>query len=62
MKDYHAAILAHDGAMLSGLFLPDANLWPNVLTMPDVFQVDDRGAVDVAMPDQWPDGPLLINR
>ncbi len=32
MKEYHAAILAHDGTTLSGLFLPDANLWLNVLT------------------------------
>lgn len=32
IKRYHAAILAHDGAALSGLFLPDANLWLNVLT------------------------------
>ena len=32
MKQYHAAILAHDGTTLSGLFLPDANLWLNVLT------------------------------
>jgi hypothetical protein len=32
MKRYHAAILAHDGTTLSGLFLPDANLWLNVLT------------------------------
>ena len=32
MKDYHAAILAHDGTALAGLFLPDANLWLNVLT------------------------------
>jgi hypothetical protein len=32
MNQYHAAILAHDGAALSGLFLPDANLWLNVLT------------------------------
>ncbi len=32
MKQYHAAILAHDGTALSGLFLPDANLWLNVLT------------------------------
>lgn len=31
MKQYHAAILAHDGTALSGLFLPDANLWLNVL-------------------------------
>jgi ketosteroid isomerase-like protein len=32
MKRYHAAILAHDGTALAGLFLPDANLWLNVLT------------------------------
>lgn len=32
MKQYHAAILAHDGTALAGLFLPDANLWRNVLT------------------------------
>jgi hypothetical protein len=32
MKQYHAAIVAHDGTTLSGLFLPDANLWLNVLT------------------------------
>ena len=32
MKQYHAAILAHDGTKLSSLFLPDANLWLNVLT------------------------------
>lgn len=32
MKQYHAAILAHDGNTLAGLFLPDANLWLNVLT------------------------------
>jgi len=32
MKQYHAAILAHDGTTLSGLFLPDANLWLSVLT------------------------------
>jgi ketosteroid isomerase-like protein len=32
MLKYHAAILAHDGTALSDLFLPDANLWLNVLT------------------------------
>ena len=32
MKQYHAEILAHDGTALSGLFLPDANVWLNVLT------------------------------
>ena len=32
MKQYHAAILAHDGNALASLFMPDANLWLNVLT------------------------------
>lgn len=32
MSQYHSAILAHDGTALSRLFLPDANLWLNVLT------------------------------
>jgi ketosteroid isomerase-like protein len=32
MNQYHAAIRAHDGTALSSLFLPDANLWLNVLT------------------------------
>lgn len=32
MNRYHAAIQAHDGAAFSNLFLPDANLWLNVLT------------------------------
>lgn len=31
MKRYHTAILAHDGNALATLFLPDANLWLNVL-------------------------------
>jgi hypothetical protein len=32
MNQYHSAILAHDGTALTGLFLPNANLWLNVLT------------------------------
>ena len=32
MKQYHEAVVSHDGTTLSGLFLPDANLWVNVLT------------------------------
>lgn len=32
MNQYHAAILAHDGNALAGLFLPEANLRLNVLT------------------------------
>jgi len=32
MNKYHSAILAHDGTALTGLFLPNANLWLNVLT------------------------------
>lgn len=32
MKQYHEAVVTHNGAALSGMFLPDANLWLNVLT------------------------------
>ena len=32
MKQYHEAVVTHDGTALSGLFLPDANIWLNVLT------------------------------
>ena len=32
MDQFHNAVVAHDGAALSGLFLPDANIWLNVLT------------------------------
>jgi ketosteroid isomerase-like protein len=32
MKQFHDAVVAHDGATLYGLFLPDANIWLNVLT------------------------------
>ena len=32
MKQFHDAVVAHGGATLSGLFLPDANIWLNVLT------------------------------
>jgi hypothetical protein len=31
MKQFHDAVVTHDGAALSGLFLPDANIWLNVL-------------------------------
>ena len=32
MKQFHEAVVTHDGATLSSLFLPDANLWLNVLS------------------------------
>ncbi len=32
MKQYHEAVVTHDGTALAGLFLPDANIWLNVLT------------------------------
>lgn len=44
MKQYHAAILAHDGTALSGLFLPDANLWLNVLTDSAYAQAQAKSA------------------
>jgi ketosteroid isomerase-like protein len=43
MKQYHAAILAHDGTALSGLFLPDANLL-NVLTDSTYAQAQAKAA------------------
>ena len=44
MKQYRAAILAHDGATLSGLFLADANLWLNVLTDSAYAQAQAKSA------------------
>jgi hypothetical protein len=32
MNSFHEALISHDGARLSNLFLPDASLWLNVLT------------------------------
>src|SRR4029077_9756056 len=32
LKQFHDAVVTHDGATLSGLFLPDASLWLNVLS------------------------------
>lgn len=32
MTQFHDAVVGHDGATLSTLFLPDANIWLNVLT------------------------------
>ena len=32
ITQFHDAVVAHDGAALSSLFLPDANIWLNVLT------------------------------
>jgi ketosteroid isomerase-like protein len=32
MKQYHEAVVTHNGAALSALFLHDANIWLNVLT------------------------------
>ncbi len=32
MNQYHEAVVMHNGAALSGLFLPEANIWLNVLT------------------------------
>ena len=44
MKQYHAAILAHDGTTLAGLFLPYANLWLNVLTDSAYAQAQAKSA------------------
>jgi hypothetical protein len=32
MEEFHHAVVTHDGSTLAGLFLPDANIWLNVLT------------------------------
>ncbi len=32
MNQYHEAVVSHDGAALSALFLPEANIWLSVLT------------------------------
>lgn len=32
MQQYHEAVVTHNGTALSGLFLPEANIWLNVLT------------------------------
>jgi hypothetical protein len=32
MSSYHEAVVSHDGARLSSLFLPEGTLWLNVLT------------------------------
>ena len=32
MKQFHEAVVTHNGDALAGLFLPDANIWLNVLT------------------------------
>lgn len=44
MKQYHAAIVAHQGTALSNLFLPDANLWLNVLTGSAFAQAQAKSA------------------
>jgi ketosteroid isomerase-like protein len=46
MKQYHAAILGHDGAALSALFLPDANVWLSVLTDGAYDRAQAKGAKD----------------
>jgi len=32
MQQYHEAVVTHNGTALSGLFLPEANIWLNILT------------------------------
>jgi hypothetical protein len=44
MKQYHAAILAHDGTAFAALFLPDANLWLNILTHSAYAQAQAKSA------------------
>jgi ketosteroid isomerase-like protein len=44
MNQYHQAVVSHDGAALSALFLPDANLWLNVLTDSAYAQAQAKSA------------------
>jgi ketosteroid isomerase-like protein len=44
MEQYHSAVVSHNGAALSDLFLPDANIWLNVLTDSAYNRAQARGA------------------
>jgi ketosteroid isomerase-like protein len=46
MKQYHEAVVTHDGAALSALFLPDANIWLSVLTDGTYDREQAKGAKD----------------
>ncbi|MGB6133670.1 MAG: nuclear transport factor 2 family protein [Acidobacteriaceae bacterium] len=46
MKQYHEAVVTHNGAALSALFLPDANLWLSVLTDSAYDRAQAKGAKD----------------
>jgi ketosteroid isomerase-like protein len=46
MKQYHEAVVRHDGAALSALFLPDANIWLSVLTDSAYDRAQAKGAKD----------------
>ncbi|MGA7523588.1 MAG: nuclear transport factor 2 family protein [Acidobacteriaceae bacterium] len=46
MKQYHEAVVSHNGAALSALFLPDANLWLSVLTDRAYEGAQAKGAKD----------------
>ena len=43
MKQYHEAVVTHNGTALSALFLPDANIWLNVLTDAAYAQAQAKG-------------------
>ena len=43
MKQYHEAVVTHNGTALSTLFLPDANIWLNVLTDAAYAQAQAKG-------------------
>ncbi len=46
MKQYHEAVVTHNGAALSALFLPDASLWLSVLTDSAYDRAQAKGAKD----------------
>jgi hypothetical protein len=53
MKQYHEAVVSHNGSALSALFLPDANIWLNVLT---------DGAYDQAQAKRANDPKVRVSR
>ena len=46
MMQYHEAVVSHNGAALSALFLPDANIWLSVLTDSAYDRAQAKGAKD----------------
>lgn len=46
MKQYHKAVVSHDGAALSAALVPDVNIWLSVLTDSAYDRAQAKGAND----------------